>query len=79
MRDLLRTTDPVLLSFAASVLGDAGIAYRIADQHMSILEGSIGIFPRRLQVSADDMAAARSALIAADLEASLLPPDATQA
>lgn len=51
MRDLLRTNDPVLLNFAMSLLHDAGIEAVVFDQHMSLAEGSIGAFPRRLVVS----------------------------
>ena len=73
MREILRTNDPVLLSFAQSVLAAIGIAAMIADQHISIIEGSIGIFPRRLLVHGDDAMRARGELIAAGLEAALLP------
>jgi hypothetical protein len=48
MRELIRTNDAVLLSFAESLMKDAGIHCLIADQAMSILEGSLGLFePRR--------------------------------
>lgn len=62
METLLSTNDPVRLSFAVSLLEAAGIGHLVADQHMSVLEGSIGVFPRRLMVLADDVAAARLAL-----------------
>ena len=45
MRELLRSNDAVLISFAQSVLRQAGIDSFVADQHMSVVEGSIGAFP----------------------------------
>ena len=62
MRELLRTTDAVRLSWLVALLADAGIEVEIFDTHMSILEGSIGAIPRRLMVSDDDEAAARRVL-----------------
>ena len=50
MQELIRTNDAVLLSFAESLMRDAGIHCMIADQTMSILEGSLGLLPRRLLV-----------------------------
>ena len=67
MRELLRSNDPVLLSFAEAVLREAGITHLLADQHIAALEGSIGAFPRRLLVDADDWASARKALAHAGL------------
>lgn len=58
MKELLRTNDNVLLSYAAALLRDAGIAAVQLDTHTSILEGSIGAIPRRLMVPDDDHAAA---------------------
>ena len=54
MFEVLRTNDPVLLSYAASVLDDAGIASFTADTNMSILDGSLIAIPRRLKVAAED-------------------------
>ncbi len=51
MRELISTTDPVLLSFVQSLMHDAGIEVVVFDQHISIVEGSIGAFPRRLMVA----------------------------
>ncbi len=51
MRELLRTNDPVLLSLAETVLGEAGIGCFVADRNISNAEGSLGIFPRRLLVA----------------------------
>jgi hypothetical protein len=73
--EILRTNDPVLLSFARTVLEDADIAALVADQHISALEGSIGIFPRRLLVEADHWHRARRVLTEAGIAASLLADD----
>ena len=60
MKELLRTNDNVLLSYAAALLRDAGIAVVQLDTHTSILEGSIGAIPRRLMVPDADNAEAAS-------------------
>lgn len=72
MREILRSNDAVLLSFAQSVLRQAGIDSFLADQYMSVLEGSIGAFPRRLLVDEEDWAAARRTLGQASLDAWLI-------
>jgi hypothetical protein len=54
MREVLRTNDPVLLSFARSVLEAEGIEAIVFDDHMSVMEGSIGVLPRRLMVADED-------------------------
>jgi hypothetical protein len=54
MRELLRTTDVVLLTYVTSLLEDAGVAMMVADGHVSSVEGSIGAFPRRVLVAARD-------------------------
>jgi Putative prokaryotic signal transducing protein len=72
MRELLRSNDPVLINFAEAVLRQAGIASLVADQHMSIVEGSIGAFPRRLLVGEADWDKAREELGQAGLEAWLI-------
>ena len=72
MREVLRSNDPVLINFAESTLRQAGIASFIADQHMSVIEGSIGAFPRRLLVKTEDAATARRALSEAGLDAWLV-------
>lgn len=62
MRDVLKTNDPVLLNFAQVVLSDAGIAAAVFDNHMSIMDGSLGILPQRLMVTDADYERARSVL-----------------
>ncbi len=62
MRELVRTNDAVVLSAIEALLKSADIAHLIVDQNMSVLEGSIGIFPRRILVDDDELAAARRLL-----------------
>ena len=71
MVPLLRTTDPVLISFVDALLSDAGIPHQVLDTNMSVLEGSIGIFARRIVVDVDDLTAAKRILIDAGLEKEL--------
>ena len=79
MRELLRCNDAVVISFAQAVLHEAGIANFLADQFMSVAEGSIGAFPRRLLVDAADWHAARRALTDAGLEVWLINDGETSA
>lgn len=67
MQPVIRSNDPVELSFAQSVLTDAGIPAILLDQHTSVLEGSIGAIPRRLCVADDDLDDARDLLRQAGL------------
>jgi hypothetical protein len=62
MKELLRSNNPVFLSFAEAVLKDAGISPLVFDANMSVLEGSIGVLPRRLMVPDEDFARAKKAL-----------------
>lgn len=54
MKELLRTTDPTLLAFAQMLLRGEDIACFEFDVNTSIIEGSIGILPRRLMVADRD-------------------------
>lgn len=54
MRELLRTTDPVRLSFLTALLSDAEIEILMMDVYVSAIEGSIGAFPKRLMVAEED-------------------------
>lgn len=58
MKELLRSTDPTIIAFASALLQGEDIACFQMDVNMSILEGGIGIFPRRLMVRDDDHDAA---------------------
>ena len=58
MKELLRSTDPTIMAFAQALLQGGDIDCFQMDVNMSILEGGIGIFPRRLMVHEDDHAEA---------------------
>jgi len=61
-KELLRTTDLVRLSWLSALLADAGIATVVLDTHTSVVEGSLGVLPRRLMVVDGDLAHARRVL-----------------
>ena len=63
MEELLRTNDLVLISFVESLLSEAGIDSWIADQNMSIVEGSLGVLQRRVMVPADRLVQARRLMV----------------
>jgi hypothetical protein len=71
MVELLRTNDPVLLSFVQALLNEAGIHHQLVDQNMSVIEGSIGILPRRILVPDNDRDEARRILSEAGLQGEL--------
>ena len=62
MRELVRTNDAVLISAIEALLKGAHIDHLVVDQNMSVLEGSLGIFPRRILVGEDQLDAARQLL-----------------
>jgi hypothetical protein len=62
VRELVRTNDAVLISAIEALLKGAHIRHMVVDQNMSVLEGSIGIFPRRVLVGEDELDAARRLL-----------------
>ena len=55
MEELLRTNDITVIAYANAVLTESGIDVFELDVNTSILEGSIGILPRRLMVRSDDL------------------------
>lgn len=62
MKELLRTTDPTVIAYATALLQGEDIDSFQMDTHMSVLEGSIGILPRRLMVRDADLFRARAVL-----------------
>ena len=62
MEELFRTNDPALLSFASALLSGEHIEFMIFDVHMSVLEGSLGVLPRRVMVARDQLDEARAIL-----------------
>jgi Putative prokaryotic signal transducing protein len=58
MRVLIKSNNPVQLNFAQALLKDAGIQGFLFDEQMSVMEGSLGVLPRRLMVADEDYAQA---------------------
>ena len=73
MRAVIKTNDPVLLNFAEAILKDAGIQAAVFDSHMSVMDGSLGILPRRLMVADVDFQRA-SDLLKSALPDTTAPP-----
>jgi hypothetical protein len=73
VRELVRTNDAVLVSAIEALLEGAGIPYAVLDRNMSVLEGSLGILPRRILVDAEHAASARRVLEDAGLGHELRP------
>jgi Putative prokaryotic signal transducing protein len=71
--ELVRSNDPVHLSWAEAMLAAAGIECLLADAHVSSVEGNIGAFPRRLLVAAADRE--RAAVVLADAAAATVDDD----
>jgi Putative prokaryotic signal transducing protein len=71
MREILRTTDPTLIAFSTALLRGEGIDCFVLDVHMSVMEGGIGAFPRRLVVA--DRHAFRARRILEDNAIEVLP------
>ena len=68
MEELLRTNDPTVIAFATALLSGEGIDCFELDVNMSILDGSLGILPRRLMVRSDDLARAERAMRDNDID-----------
>ena len=60
MRAVLRTTDPVVLGYAAHLLSQEGIESVVFDTHASVMDGSLGFLPRRLWKAAIEDAPVQS-------------------
>jgi hypothetical protein len=73
LREIVRTNDPVLISAIEALFTGAHIPYMVLDQNMSVLEGSIGMLPRRILVSDDSEREARTLLTEAGLGKELRP------
>jgi hypothetical protein len=76
MKEIVRSNDPVLVSAVTALLDGAAIRHLVLDQNMSVLEGSIGILPRRILVEEIRAVEARRLLVAAGLGHELRPDDA---
>ena len=75
LRELVRTNDLVLVSAIGALLDGAGIFHLVLDRNMSVIEGSLGVLPRRILVNEDDNRAARQLLTEAGLAHELRPDD----
>ena len=67
LRELVRTNDIVLVSAIGALLDGANIHHLVLDQNMSVIEGSLGVLPRRILVHDDDHGQARQLLADAGL------------
>lgn len=54
MKMLFQTQDPVLISYIRNVLEQEDIRTFVFDENISIMEGSIGAFQKRVMVIDDD-------------------------
>jgi hypothetical protein len=75
VKELLRSNDPVLISFVSALLGEGGVGFSVADTNMSVLEGSIGALPRRVLVEEEQLARARRILTEAGIGHDLAEDD----
>ena len=71
MIELVRTNDLVLISLVETLLTQAGVAFFVADQHMSATEGSLGFLPRRIMIDAGERERARRLMRDAGLSGEL--------
>jgi tRNA1(Val) A37 N6-methylase TrmN6 len=58
MKPVLKTNNIVLLSFARDLLAQGGIDSVVFDENASVMDGSLGMLPRRLMVTDEDFARA---------------------
>jgi hypothetical protein len=73
MREIVRTNDAVLVSAISALFDGAHIPYLVLDQNMSVLEGSLGVLPRRILVPDEQELQARRLLVDAGLGHELRP------
>ena len=71
MQELVRTNDLVLIGAIEALFQSAQIGHMVADQYMSVMEGTIGILPRRVLVVDEDVSRARRLLQEAGFGAAL--------
>jgi hypothetical protein len=73
MIEVLKTNDPVKLSYAIALLKDSGLHPQVLDRFMSAMEGSVSAIQRRLLVPDNEADKAKKLL--ADIDSPLPPPD----
>lgn len=75
MHELVRTNDAVLVTAIEALLNGAGIPHVVLDRNMSVVEGSLGVLPRRILVPEAHRRSARNLLQDAGLGHELRPDD----
>jgi tRNA1(Val) A37 N6-methylase TrmN6 len=73
LHELVRTNNAVLITAIEALLKSADIPHLVLDQHMSVLEGSLGMLPRRIVVGEEHWEVARQLLEEAGLAHELRP------
>ena len=73
MHELVRTNNAVLITAIEALLKGADIPHVVLDRNMSVLEGSLGILPRRILVDEEHQHSARRLLTDAGLGHELRP------
>lgn len=73
MKLLIRTTNAITLDYALTLLRDRGLSPLVLDQHMSMVEGSLGVLPRRIMIDDAEEVAARRTLTEAGMGHELAP------
>ena len=73
MREVVRTNNAVLITAIEALLNGANIRHVVLDQNMSVLEGSLGVLPRRILVAEEHAVAARRLLETAGFGHELRP------
>jgi hypothetical protein len=73
MREIVRTNDAVLITNIEALFKGANIHHVVLDRNMSVLEGSIGLLPRRILVDNEQVERARRLLTDAGLGHELRP------
>ncbi|MEP7209327.1 MAG: DUF2007 domain-containing protein [Alphaproteobacteria bacterium] len=73
MIEVLKTNDPVKLSYAVALLKDSGLHPQVLDRFMSAVEGSVSAIQRRVLVPEDEADRAKRLLV--DIDSPIPPPD----
>ena len=73
MIEILRTNNPVLISYVEALLKEAGLFVAVLDVNASILDGSVGVLPRRIMIAEEEAGAVREILKETEAADSLHP------
>jgi len=66
MVELIRTNEPVFISWLLARLSDEDISAVVLDAHASVMDGSISAIPRRIMVAKEDLWRAKYILAEAE-------------